>query len=94
MLTLTNYRNRLLFLLLFLVLGLAVIAVCLVNSAASAVEPEPDTHQRAPLNPAFVEYMNLQQNTLQKSTVQEPNYGYVPPTVDLSHIERLRTLEN
>jgi hypothetical protein len=50
--------------------------------------------QAAPLNPAFVEYMQKQQNNLQKGATPEPNYGYVPPTVDLSHMEKLRTPQN
>lgn len=92
--TLTHYGNILLLLFLSVMAGTAILTVCFVNSTASAAELEPDTFQLAPLNPAFVAYMNLQQNTFQKGASLEPNYGYVPPTVDLSHIERLRTPQN
>jgi len=93
-------RRGLLFLLL-LVLSLSVIAVPAMPSALSADGPEG--HQTAPLNPAFVEYLQRQQNALktqqaamQKGTAftPEPDYGYIPPTVDLSHIESLRKQSN
>jgi hypothetical protein len=90
---LKNYKNSYWLLLLLLLPGLAILAVCLVNSTASAVGDETAAPRVAPLNPAFVEYMQKQGN-LQKGATPEPNYGYVPSTVDLSHIERLRTPQN
>ncbi|MFA5065965.1 MAG: lectin like domain-containing protein [Dehalococcoidia bacterium] len=93
-------KRGLLFLLL-LVLSLSVIAVPAIPSALSADGPEG--HQTAPLNPAFVEYLQLQQNAVKAQQVAmqtgtavtlEPDYGYIPPTVDLSHIESLRKQSN
>jgi len=87
---LKNNRNRYWLLLLLFLPVLAIIAAFWVNSAVSAAVNESDAHRAAPLNPAFVEYMQ-KHGDMQKGASLEPNYGYVPPTVDLSHIERLRT---
>jgi hypothetical protein len=91
---LKNHRNSYWLLLLLLLPGLAIIAVYLVNSTASVVGDATPALQAAPLNPAFVEYLQKQQGDLRKDASQEPNYGYAPPTVDLSHMERLRAPQN
>ena len=90
---LKNSKNSYWLLLLLLLPALAIMAVLWVNPAVSAAVSESAAHRAAPLNPAFVEYMR-KQGDLQKGATLEPNYGYVPPTVDLSHIERLRTPQN
>ncbi len=91
---LKNSNNSYWLLLLLLLPALAIMAVLLVNSTASAVGDATDAPQVAPLNPAFVEYMQKQQLDLQRGSSAERNYGCVPPPVDLSHIERLRAPQN
>lgn len=73
---------------LFLVL-LLLLAVQSLPAALSADGPLPG--RAAPLNPAFLEYVRNRQLAAQ-GAAQAPGYGYVPPSVDLSHIGRLRSL--
>ena len=84
-----NNRRGFLFL-LFLILSLSIIAIPALPHTLSADDSE--SFQLAPLNPAFVEYTQTQQVTLQKGTsaTEVPNYGGIPSTVDLSHIGKLR----
>jgi C1A family cysteine protease len=93
-------RKGVLFLLALLT-ALTVIAVPAVPAALSA--DDSPVLQAAPLNPAFTEYLQRQRNALkaQQAATQggtevtpEPDYGYRPPTVDLSHIESTRDLNN
>jgi len=66
------------------VLGIIVIVALLISSApllaclSPAVAQDTETSQLAPLNPGFLDF--LQQPS-------EPFYGYVPPTMDLSHLK-------
>jgi C1A family cysteine protease len=85
---------------LFLLLLISILSIIAVPAPPSALSADgPERPQAAPLNPAFVEYLQRQQNALkaQQAAMQEgtaftpePDYGYIPPTVDLSHIESLR----
>jgi len=61
-------------------LGLLVFALFLLFSGLASAQEL----QRAPLNPEFAEYQKRLQTAGERKA---PLYGYVPPTVDLSHVE-------
>jgi len=53
----------------------------------NATADDPGFGFAAPLNPAFVEYM--QNRHLQGSAAGQPFYGRIPSPKDLSHLERI-----
>jgi C1A family cysteine protease len=67
-----------------ILIALFLAIIMIVPAALSADTPL----QMAPLNPDFIEYQ--QRKNMRSVSVQEPNYGYIPPSVDLSYIESLR----
>jgi C1A family cysteine protease len=71
-----------------------VIAVPAIPAALSADNP-PDP-QSAPLNPAFEHYVQNMEKIASgdRAIAREYSYGYRPPTVDLSHMESARDLND
>jgi C1A family cysteine protease len=72
--------------LLFYLSGIALLAVSLARAAEPAsVKPMPSV---APRNPAFVEYLEKQQDEGQALSVsgESRRFGYCPSPVDLSHL--------
>jgi C1A family cysteine protease len=65
-----------------------------LSPTISAEAPDSET-QIAPLNPAFIEYLQNQQTQLQTFGVaQGSSFGYIPPTFDLSHLNNSPFVQN
>jgi len=56
------------------------ISAAFFASMGSTVAQDTGTHQRAPLNPEFLDYLD---------NPPDPFYGYIPPPVSLSHLSEI-----
>lgn len=70
------------------------LSLCLIFAmmpATPAISADIPALQKAPLNPAFQQYQQqiTQAKTLKAKTALSENYGYIPPTVNLSHIDSI-----
>ena len=73
-------RTRKVLLIVTIVSMLIAGSALLFTSMGPTVAQETETPQLAPLNPDFVDYME---------NPPEPFYGYIPPPVDLSHLDEI-----
>jgi len=66
-----------------------VLSIAILSSLISpAIAEESEFLVRAPLNPAFLEYLReVQDYGVQMETVDGFALGLIPPPVDLSHLE-------
>jgi hypothetical protein len=70
-----------------LISALTIVFIALAGSGIVTAD-EPEFGSAAPLNPAFVEYMQNRQ-TLQAGAAGQPFYGRIPSPMDLSHLKRI-----
>ena len=67
--------------------ALLVISVFLLN-IPSAHADDDSLISLAPVNPEFSQYI-IDQQAKAKLAISEPSYGYRPPLMDLSHLDRI-----